>query len=182
MSSELECDNCDIDVFRGGKEALGRVLEVQRSGAKMRVLVEVPTSVEVRSARWRVHFVDDRLEPISVQYKIDDGGRGGFAFVIDEACELPSLRVFAREMPPPRPPRVTYNPPRPFEAKVLRVEVQGSATFVTFDVGSDRGVTRQTTARVTRDVECKIIRVEKVETVCRLVANGVAPTTIHVSP
>jgi hypothetical protein len=83
--------------------------------------------------------------------------------------------------------RVICNPPRPFRAKVVRVEVQGDAYVVTFDKGSNEGVTKESRIRFVDDLdrkssaECRIIRVQERQTICRYNSTQPATATVEIS-
>jgi hypothetical protein len=101
-----------------GTSARGRVIEVERlDEAKMRVLVEVPPSTPIDRNSWRAQFVTEHMGFIGEDFAIEPIGAGKFAIRIPDACQLPSLRLYAREVTEPWRRGCCMNPPAPWKLR-----------------------------------------------------------------
>jgi hypothetical protein len=187
-SGDLICEGPKCGAIGGEGGVIVPVTSVHVGSDGLGIVVKTPPNVRVQEW-WRGVFVDDNDQPIAgTEFRIDAAGNGVFATGIAATCDLPSPRVSvwppADYVPPkPRKPRgPTFNPPRPFDAKIVRVEVQGSETIVTFDAGSDRGVTSRARATVASKIDCAIIRVDAKRAMCRLRATDITATTITIAP
>jgi hypothetical protein len=78
----------------------------------MRVIVEVPPSIPIDRNSWRAQFVTEHMGFIGEDFTIETVDVGKFAILVPDACDLPSLRVYAREVNEPWR-RCCTNPPLP---------------------------------------------------------------------
>jgi hypothetical protein len=112
VNGVVECADCEVSAR--GTSARGRVIGVERmDAANMRVIVEVPTSTPLDQNVWRAQFVTEHMGFIGEDFPIEKIDAGKFAIRIPDACELPSLRLYAREVTEPWRRGCCTNPPAP---------------------------------------------------------------------